>query len=156
MANKVNGKNAVDGNSTLTYRRAHPGGGTLGRCSYGIPGVAGIVVFDVALFLPGTPPATLTLQGVTLAAPTARNVAGVTSAVVAAANGKVAAVAGRPILQPRKVAAVAQAVGTQAVANAAHKAQAAAALATPPSAAAVAAGMAAAALVGAGHTSKAV
>jgi hypothetical protein len=116
-ANKANvAGTATTGNSTLYYRRAHPGGGVLGRCSYGIPGVAGIVVFDVALFLPGQPPATLTLQGVTLATPTARNVAGVTSAVVAAGNGRVAAATGTPIATPRKVAKVAAPAAVAALA----------------------------------------
>lgn len=101
--------------SVLHYRRAHPGGGPLGRCSYGVPGVAGIVVFDVALFLPGAPPATLTLAGVTLATPTPRNVAGVTSAVVAGANGAAAVAAGTPIATPAAVAAVAGAVGAAVV-----------------------------------------
>lgn len=112
---KANGV-AVDGNSTLTYRRAHPGGGTLGRCSYGIPGVAGIVVFDVALFLPGAPPAMLTLAGVTLAAPTARKVAGVTSAVVATAAQAVARNTGAPLAGPSKVAAAARKAAARTVA----------------------------------------
>lgn len=45
-------------NHTLTYRKNHPNG----RCSYGIAGVAGIVVFDLKLFADGKPPATLTLD----------------------------------------------------------------------------------------------
>jgi hypothetical protein len=46
-------------NYTLTYRRDHPGGGALGRCSYGIAGVNGIVVFDYTLFADGKAPATI-------------------------------------------------------------------------------------------------
>ena len=46
-------------NFTLTYRRNHPGN----RCSYGIAGNSGIVVFDEGLFAPGvTPPATIVLD----------------------------------------------------------------------------------------------
>lgn len=101
----------------LHYRRAHPGGGPLGRCSYGIPGVPGIVVFDVALFLPGAPPATIAVN-VALATPAPRNVAGVTSAVVAAANVAAATVAGTAIATPATVAGVAAQVGSAVVAKA--------------------------------------
>ena len=45
-------------NHTLTYRRTHPGN----RASYGIAGVAGIVVFDLKLFADGKPPATVVLD----------------------------------------------------------------------------------------------
>jgi hypothetical protein len=50
-------------NLTLTYRREHPGN----RCSYGIAGNAGIVVFDKGLFVGGDQPdfqapATITLD----------------------------------------------------------------------------------------------
>lgn len=104
------------GNHTLHYRRAHPGGGVLGRCSYGVPGVAGIVVFDVALFLPGAPPATITLN-VALATPTPRGVAHVTSAVVANRNLEVAKAEGKAIATPATVAAVAAPAGVAALAS---------------------------------------
>src|SRR4051794_3126568 len=45
-------------NHTLTYRRTHPND----RCSYGIAGVPGIVVFDVKLFADGKPPKTIVLD----------------------------------------------------------------------------------------------
>lgn len=58
---------AVTPNFTLTYRREHPGD----RCSYGITGVPGIVVFDKALFAdPTNIPHTITLS-VELALPRA-------------------------------------------------------------------------------------
>lgn len=91
--------------TVLQFRRMHPGGGVLGRCSYGIPGVPGIVVFDVALFSDGKPPATITIP-FAMAQPTARKVAAVTSAVVAGANTAVAQSTGTPIATPAKVAAV--------------------------------------------------
>ena len=47
--------------STLHFRRNHPGGGPKGRCSYGVTGLSGLVVFDMALF-PGKAPATITLD----------------------------------------------------------------------------------------------
>jgi len=50
---------AVPANTVLGYRKSHPGGLHLGRCSYGAAGVKGIVVFDVTLFLPSAPPATI-------------------------------------------------------------------------------------------------
>lgn len=49
-------------NFTLVYRRQHPGGGSLGRCSYGIAGVSGIVVFDMSLFANGVAPPTVTMD----------------------------------------------------------------------------------------------
>jgi hypothetical protein len=49
-------------NHTITFRRTHPGGGPLARCSYGIAGVSGIVVFDRALFVDGVMPETITLS----------------------------------------------------------------------------------------------
>jgi hypothetical protein len=45
-------------NHTLTYRRTHPGN----RCSYGIAGQPGIVVFDLRMFADGKPPATIVLD----------------------------------------------------------------------------------------------
>lgn len=45
-------------NFTLTYRRDHPGD----RCSYGIAGNSGIVVFDKGLFAGGVAPATIVLD----------------------------------------------------------------------------------------------
>lgn len=52
----------VQPNHTIVYRRDHPGGGALGRCSYGINGVPGIVVFDKSLFPDGVPPASIDLS----------------------------------------------------------------------------------------------
>jgi hypothetical protein len=40
------------------YRRDHP----QDRCSYGIAGVSGIVVFDKGLFANGVPPTTITVD----------------------------------------------------------------------------------------------
>ena len=94
----------------LTFRRNHPGGGALGRCSYGVPGVPGIVVFDLGLFPGGVAPATIELN-VNLSAPTVRAVAGVTSAVVATANVEQASATGAAIASPAKVAKVAAKVG---------------------------------------------
>lgn len=128
-------KTVTTANNVLHYRRAHPGGGVLGRCSYGVPGVPGIVVFDVALFLPGAPPATLTLS-CPLAAPVARNVAGVTSAVVAAGAATVATKAGKPVATPATVAQAARKAVAAVVA--ATPATAQATPATPVSAAHVA------------------
>ena len=42
-------------NHTLTYRKNHPNG----RCSYGVAGVPGIVVFDLKQYADGKPPATI-------------------------------------------------------------------------------------------------
>lgn len=111
-------------NFTLSFRRNHPGGGPLGRCSYGLAGVPGIVVFDLGLFPGGVAPATITLD-VQLAEPTARKVAGVTSAVVAQANLDATTVAAAPaIATPVEVAAVAATVAAKVVAEAASKGRA--------------------------------
>jgi hypothetical protein len=144
MVNGNNGNGNGNGNTqattvataTLVYRRQHPGGGALGRCSYGVPGVAGIVVFDMGLFAPallaangGLPPATITIN-VAMATPQARTGAGVTSAVVAQANTQAATVAAAPaIANPAQVAQVAQAAGAAVVAAAATATPAAAAAA---------------------------
>jgi hypothetical protein len=48
----------VTENKVLTYRRDHPGD----RCSYGVAGVPGIVVFDKGLFADGVAPPTITLD----------------------------------------------------------------------------------------------
>jgi len=48
--------------SKITFRRNHPGGGPLGRCSYGIAGVPGIVVIDLGLFPGGIAPVAITLD----------------------------------------------------------------------------------------------
>lgn len=48
-------------NYTVMYRRDHPGGGALGRCSFGINGVSGIIVFDKALFA-GAVPSIITMD----------------------------------------------------------------------------------------------
>lgn len=45
-------------NRAIVYRRDHPGN----RCSYGISGNAGIVVFDKGLFAGGVAPASITLD----------------------------------------------------------------------------------------------
>lgn len=44
--------------STLTFRREHP----KDRVSYGIPGVAGIAVFDKSLFAGGKAPKTVVVN----------------------------------------------------------------------------------------------
>lgn len=109
---------------TLTFRRNHPGGGPLGRCSYGVAGVPGIVVFDMGLFPGGVAPATITLD-VVLAEPAVRKAAAVTSAVVAAANVAATVAAEAPaIAAPAQVAAVAATVGKVVTSKAgkAHKA----------------------------------
>jgi hypothetical protein len=49
---------AATPNHTLVYRRDHP----QNRCSYGISGVPGIVVFDKSLFANGTPPPVIVLD----------------------------------------------------------------------------------------------
>lgn len=104
--------------TTLHYRRAHPGGGALGRCSYGIPGVPGIVVFDLGMFIGGIAPATITLP-FAMATPAPRGVAAVTSAVVAAGNAAVAVATGTPIATPATVATVAAPAAVAALATAA-------------------------------------
>ena len=130
MANETNGT-AAAGTTTLHFRRFHPGGGVLGRCSYGIPGVPGIIVFDMGMFPDGKAPATLVLN-YTMAQPTARKVAGVTSAVVAAANVAVAEKTETAIAEPAAVAATA---ATAAAAIVAAAAPATAAPAAAPAAA---------------------
>jgi len=45
-------------NSTLTFRKTHP----KNRCSYGVPGVPGIVVFDIGLFAGKKPPRSILLD----------------------------------------------------------------------------------------------
>ena len=45
-------------NKMLTYRKNHPNN----RCSYGVEGVSGIVVFDMKLFAGGKPPKSITLD----------------------------------------------------------------------------------------------
>jgi len=91
--------------NTITFRRLHPGGGPLGRCSYGVAGVSGIVVFDMGLFPGGIAPTTITLS-CELSQPVACTVAAVTSAVVAKANVDVAKATSAPIASPAKVASV--------------------------------------------------
>lgn len=108
---------------TLSFRRNHPGGGPLGRCSYGVAGVPGIVVFDLGLFPGGVAPATITLD-CELAQPSARKVAGVTSAVVAGANLEAAKATQQPIAAPAEVAAVAAVVSSEVVAAAKNAAAA--------------------------------
>lgn len=134
--NGNNGNAQATATATLHYRRQHPGGGALGRCSYGLPGVAGIVVFDMGLFAPtllaangGLPPATITIN-VAMATPQARTANNVTSAVVAQANTAAAAAAAAPaIAAPAQVAQVAQVAGSAVVAAAATATPAAAAAA---------------------------
>jgi hypothetical protein len=53
--------------NTLSYRKSHPNN----RCSFGVPGVAGIVVFDKRLFADGKVPKTITID-CDLAAPVAK------------------------------------------------------------------------------------
>jgi len=96
--------------TVLHYRRAHPGGGPLGRCSDGIPGVHGIVVFDLGMFVGGVAPATITLP-FAMATPAPRQaVARVTSAVVAAGTQAVAQATGTPVATPATVATAAPAI----------------------------------------------
>jgi hypothetical protein len=117
---------AQAGVGKLVWRRTHPGGGVLGRCSYGVAGVPGIVVYDVGLFAPATPPAVLyvcTLENGVLvpvqhAMPQPRKVAGVTSAIVAQANTAVAQATNTPIAPPAAVAAAATKATGKAVAAA--------------------------------------
>jgi hypothetical protein len=45
-------------NYTLTFRKSHP----KNRCSYGVVGVPGIVVFDVGLFAGKKPPKSIVLD----------------------------------------------------------------------------------------------
>lgn len=115
----TNNTNAATVTATLHYRRAHPGGGALGRVSYGLAGVPGIVVFDLGLFAGGIAPATITLN-VAMAAPMPRNVAGVTSAVVAAGNTQAAQAASTAIAAPAAVAAIAGKVAGKVVRAAAR------------------------------------
>lgn len=109
------GSEAQPVQAVMQFRRLHPGGGPLGRCSYGFPGVPGIVVFDVALFANGVPPATIVVN-FAAAQPQSRKAAGVTSAVVAAVNSAQAAVTGSAIAPPAQVAQVAQVAGNAVVA----------------------------------------
>lgn len=95
---------AISTTTTLHFRRLHPGGGPLGRCSFALAGVAGIVVFDCNLFAGGVVPQSITITGTAFATPSARKVAGVTSAVVAQANNTVAVETGTPIATPITVA----------------------------------------------------
>lgn len=108
--------------TTLTYRRDHPGGGALGRVSYGLAGVPGIVVFDRGMFPDGIVPKTITID-CAMVAPKQRAVAGVTSAVVAATNTAVAQTTDQPIASPATVAAKASAVGGKLKASAERKAR---------------------------------
>jgi hypothetical protein len=117
-AAKVTAVPVVEASGTvLVYRRQHPGGGPLGRCSYGIPGVPGIAVFDMGMFANGTAPASITVN-LAMAVPSPRKVAGVTSAVVASANTQVAQATAMPIAPPAGVAAVASTVASNIVASA--------------------------------------
>lgn len=75
----------------------------------------------MGLFPGGVAPASITLD-VVLAEPAVRKAAGVTSAVVAAANVAVATATAEPIAAPAEVAAVAATVG-KAVTRKAHKAK---------------------------------
>lgn len=124
MSDNTTATPATPVSTTLHYRRAHPGGGPLGRCSYGIPGVPGIVVFDLGMFVGGVAPATIVVP-FAMATPAARKVAGVTSAVVAAGNAAVAVATGTPIATPATVATVAAPAAVAALATAATPAPAA-------------------------------
>ncbi len=108
---------------TLNFRRNHPGGGPLGRVSYGLAGVPGIVVFDLGMFAGGVAPATITIDAA-MAEPKVRNAAAVTSAVVAGANVAQAQAAGAAIAEPAAVATVAAAAGAAVVGKATRKASA--------------------------------
>lgn len=116
-------------NFTLNYRRQHPGGGALGRCSYGVPGVSGIVVFDMSLFQGGVAPATITVD-VPLALPKAP-VASAKAAEAAAKLAERAAKAQAKIEAAAAKAAEAQAKAESKLAAARAKVAAATAMAAP-------------------------
>ena len=81
--NKATKQPTATSNNTLTYRKNHPGN----RCSFGIPGVPGIVVFDKRLFADGKAPKSIVLD-CDLAVPAAKP-----AAKVGKAQPKVEAVA---------------------------------------------------------------
>lgn len=125
MANK----SKADTNNTLTYRRDHPGN----RCSFGIAGVPGIVVFDKGLFADGVAPATIEMD-CALALPKADNKAAKAEAQAAklaerAAKATAKAEAQAAKLKERQDKAEAAVAAAKAKADAA-KAQAAAAVPT--------------------------
>lgn len=90
---------AVAENQVLTYRRDHP----KDRCSYGIAGVSGIVVFDKGLFLNGVPPQTITLD-VNLALPKPDGKAAKAEAAAARLAERAAKAEARAAAQAAKVA----------------------------------------------------
>lgn len=113
-------------NNILTYRRDHPGE----RCSYGIAGVPGIVVFDKGLFADGVAPPTITLSCL-LALPRPDKKAEREAARVAKAEEKARKAQERLVAQQAK-AVERQAKAQEALAKA--QAKAAAATSTPASA----------------------
>lgn len=116
--------NAPAATTVLTFRRNHPGGGPLGRCSYGKAGVPGIVVFDLGMFPGGIAPQTITID-CAMVEPQARKVAGVTSAVVAAANVAATVAAGTAAIATPPVVAATAATAAGKLVRKASKAHAA-------------------------------
>lgn len=117
----MGGASASGENHVLIYRRDHP----QNRSSYGIAGVAGIVVFDKGLFADGVPPASITLDCL-LALPQLDN----KTAKAEAAAQKVVAKAEKEADKVKKAqlkAAERQAKADKALADAKAKAEAAAA-----------------------------
>lgn len=102
---------APQGNFSLTYRREHPGN----RCSYGIPGNAGIVVFDRGLFADPAFNGPIMLD-VEMAQPKADNKAEKLAAAAVKAQEKIAKA------EEKRVAAEAKAVERKAKAEAALEA----------------------------------
>lgn len=113
----------MDTNYTLNYRKDHP----KNRCSYGVPGVSGIVVFDKNLFAGGVPPATITVD-VELALPKVVSATAKAEAAAVKAAEK-AAKAAEKIAKATAKAAERQAKADAALATAKAKADAAAAAA---------------------------
>lgn len=110
-------------NYRLDYRRDHP----QNRCSYGIAGVSGIVVFDKGLFADGVAPAVITVD-CKMALPKADAKVDKTAAAAAKAAAKLEAAAVKVANQLAKAAAKAAAKQAKAdAALAAAKAKVAAA-----------------------------
>lgn len=113
-------------NNTLVYRRDHPGN----RCSYGIAGVSGIVVFDKGLFLDGVAPPTIEMD-CALALPKADNKQAKAEAQAAKLAEKAQKAADKLAAQQAK-AAERQAKADAALAAAKAKVEAAAAKTAAP------------------------
>lgn len=117
----VGGASASGENHTLVYRRDHP----QNRSSYGIAGVAGIVVFDKGLFADGTPPPSITLDCL-LAPPQLDNKTAKAEAAAQKAVEKAEKEAAK-VKKAQLKAAERQAKADKALADAKAKAEAAAA-----------------------------